>query len=292
MSSKKNIHQGHKARKRFGQNFLTDPELILCIAESAEPQSSDHIIEIGPGLGAITDELVASGAKMTLIELDRDLVSRLELRYHEAISNNQLSITNADILKVDLNETLNLHPERKAKLLGNLPYNISTPVLFHILNHQAYFESMTFMLQKEVVDRMSADPATSAYSALSVILQLECEVEKLFDVPPESFQPPPKVDSAVVQLKQKKNVPIEKGQLPAFRTFVHKCFQQRRKTLRNNLKGLLEVAQIESLGIDPQLRPEHLHLENYISLFELYSATLQEQDSATLQDQANQEKQN
>lgn len=272
MSSHSKMHQGHKARKRFGQNFLVDPEMVVNIAQSIEPQPQDHIIEIGPGLGAITDELVASGAKVTLIELDRDLITKLQNRYATQIQKNQVKIISADVLKVDfLQVMLPEHPQ--AKLIGNLPYNISTPVLFHILNFRTQFEMMTFMLQKEVVNRMSAAAKTSAYSALSVILQLECEIEKLFDVPPESFQPPPKVDSAVVQLRPKSTLLLSnelEDQLIAFRKFVHTCFQQRRKTLRNNLKGTLEVTAIEDSGINPQDRPEHLSLQDYVKLFKVY----------------------
>ena len=264
------IHQGHKARKRFGQNFLIDTALINAIAESAEPQDTDHIVEIGPGLGAITGELVSSGAQITLIELDRDLVARLRIDYHRQLSDGRVEIINEDVLKVDLDAVHQKAADKPTKLIGNLPYNISTPVLFHILNHKQHFLSMTFMLQKEVVDRLSAEPSTSAYSALSVIIQHECYVEKLFDVPPESFRPPPKVDSAVVQMKPKAELAMPESDLPAFRDFVHKCFQQRRKTLRNNLKGMLEVEAIESLGINPQDRPEHLHLDDYLALFKLF----------------------
>lgn len=264
------VHQGHKARKRFGQNFLIDTALINAIAESAEPNEADHIVEIGPGLGAITGELVGSGAQITLIELDRDLVARLRIDFHKELSDGRVEIINEDVLKVDLNAVHQKAPEKATKLIGNLPYNISTPVLFHILDHKQHFLSMTFMLQKEVVDRLSAAPSTSAYSALSVIIQHECFVEKLFDVPPESFKPPPKVDSAVVQMKPKSELAMPESDLPAFREFVHKCFQQRRKTLRNNLKGILEVDVIESIGINPQDRPEHLHLDDYLALFKLF----------------------
>lgn len=273
MSSKK-IHQGHKARQRFGQNFLIDQDLITSIAQSAQPRPEDHIIEIGPGLGAITDALADSGAHMTLIELDRDLVARLEGKYADARQKGQLHIESADILKINLDEIAARHPNKQTKIIGNLPYNISTPVLFHLLQHKTVFQSMTFMLQKEVVDRISAAPATSAYSALSVILQLECHIEKLFDVPPESFQPAPKVHSAVVQLRPKTQISITHDQRPAFRHFVHQCFQQRRKTLKNNLKDLVTVAQIESLGINAQLRPEHLTLADYLLLFTLDPSSL------------------
>lgn len=274
MSSFSKIHQGHKARKRFGQNFLIDGDMINNIVESIEPQPQDHIIEIGPGLGAITGELVSSGAQVTLIELDRDLVARLETRYQKEIEAKRVSIVNGDVLKVNFKEIMSPnHPT--AKLIGNLPYNISTPVLFHILDFRTQFEVMTFMLQKEVVDRMSAHPKTSAYSALSVILQLECDIEKLFDVPPSSFQPPPKVDSAVVQLRPKAHTALDadlKDHLPTFRKFVHTCFQQRRKTLRNNLKGTLELETIESIGINPQDRPQNLSVDNYVTLFNAFMA--------------------
>lgn len=271
--SQSKIHQGHKARKRFGQNFLIDEHLISDIAHSIDPQAQDHIIEIGPGLGAITGELLSSGAALTLIELDRDLVQRLENTYEKQLRSGQLNIISSDILKIDLTTMESTHqlqplPTQK-KLIGNLPYNISTPVLFHVLNARDHFQCMTFMLQKEVVERMCAQPKTSAYSALSVILQLECDVELLFEVPPQSFKPPPKVDSAVVQLRPKEPVPLA-GKIHGFRTFVHTCFAHRRKTLRNNLKGTLDVSVIEEVGVNPQDRPEHLSLDDYIRLFEAY----------------------
>jgi len=273
MNLKNTIFQGHKARKRFGQNFLTSTEVMEAISAAIEPQAQEHIIEIGPGLGAITDLLIDKKSKLTLIELDRDLVARLSTKY-AALIPTQVNIITGDILKVDIVQVLKSIPSEQVKIIGNLPYNISTPVLFHLLPFVQHFKSMTFMLQKEVVDRMCAAPSTFPYSALSVILQLECDVENLFEVPPSSFQPPPKVDSAVVQLRPKSTIPLPLSQRAQFRTFVHSCFAQRRKTLRNNLKKLLESAAIEALGIDPQKRPEHLSLENYLSLFRCYTERL------------------
>jgi len=275
-----NSLQGHKARKRFGQNFLIDEDIIRDIVTGLGPNEADFVIEIGPGLGAITQLIAESGCQLQLIELDRDLIARLTEAFKAQIHNQKLWILNQDILQVDLSQLIQARTQpdkpgrHQAKLIGNLPYNISSPVLFHVLEHLSFISEMTFMLQKEVVDRLSASPSTSAYSALSVIIQFHCEVEKILDVPPESFNPPPKVASAVVKLIPKDlntaypNLDWHNFDVLKFRSFVHKCYQQRRKTLKNNLKEIMDYDTIQSLNIDPKRRPETLSVAECVTLFE------------------------
>jgi len=275
-------HQGHKARKRFGQNFLVDQNVLAAIVQAIGACPEQPIIEIGPGLGAISDHLIAAKALVTLIELDRDLAQRLEAKHAASITNKQCQLIVGDVLKVNFPQLIEQWSQRCAitspvKLVGNLPYNISTPVLFHLLEDKHCFSSMLFMLQKELVDRLEAPAATSAYSALSVVMQLECHVERLFDVPSSAFEPAPKVESSVVQLTPNDRLANLPGEPKHFRQFVHHCFNQRRKTLRNNLKGRLDEAAIRSLDIDPQLRPEHLEAEQFLSLFTLWTSVAAQQ---------------
>lgn len=256
----------HIPRKRFGQNFLHDQNTIAQIVAAIEPHSSDRIIEIGPGQGALTEPLIKHTGKLEVIELDRDLIPRLEKSF---ANKGELIIHNQDVLKFDFSTLTS--DEKSLRIVGNLPYNISTPLLFHLVSYQHLIKDMHFMLQKEVVDRICAPPASKDYGRLSVMMQYYCNTEHLFNVPPDAFNPPPKVDSAIVRL-----IPRDKSELSAhdekaLATIVQVSFAQRRKTLRNNLKKHLSDEQIKSLGIDPGCRSETLSLEDFIQLANLYA---------------------
>ena len=251
----------HQARKRFGQNFLQDHYIIQQILASARPLSGQHWVEIGPGLGALTQPLLATGIKLDVIELDRDLVSHLQQQFG---AQNRLTIHSADALKFDFAGLAG--PDEKLRVIGNLPYNISTPLLFHLLENTRCIADMHFMLQKEVVDRMCAGPGNKQYGRLSVMLQYFCDAEHLFDVPPESFNPAPKVTSAIVRLTPHAKPPVEIRDLTSFQLLVTTAFSQRRKTIRNSLKNLLDDQLMQDLGIDPNLRAEALSLEQFALL--------------------------
>jgi 16S rRNA (adenine1518-N6/adenine1519-N6)-dimethyltransferase len=250
----------HRARKRFGQNFLHDSGVINRIVQSIHPLPGEHIVEIGPGQGAITKELLKAAGKLDAVELDRDLIHPLAAMCGEL---GQLRIFNADALKFDFCELSEGEPLR---LVGNLPYNISTPILFHLLDQSHCIQDMHFMLQKEVVDRMAADPGSKTYGRLSVVLQTLCDVEPLFDIGPGAFRPAPKVDSSVVRLIPLDQPRFKINDLACFSATVAQAFSQRRKTLRNCLKGLLEASEIEALGIDPGIRSEQLFPEDFARL--------------------------
>jgi 16S rRNA (adenine1518-N6/adenine1519-N6)-dimethyltransferase len=241
-------------RKRFGQNFLVDTQLVERIIRSVDPKPDDRILEIGPGQGALTGSLVSSGCDLSLVEIDRDLAEQLNEKFPDT------SLLREDVLKADLAVLLE---SGEYRIVGNLPYNISTPLLFRLFERIDLIRDMHFMLQLEVVDRMTAAPDSKTYGRLSIMTQLYCHAEKLFDVPPEAFSPRPKVRSAIVKL-----TPIE----PAERHTVNpvileklliQAFSARRKTLRNAFKGLLDESQMQSLGIDPQLRPENLNVAQF-----------------------------
>lgn len=246
----------HIPRKRFGQNFLHDTQIIQAIISAIAPKSKQHIVEIGPGTGALTRPLLESNCQLDVIELDRDLIQNLK--------NLNVGIYNIDVLKFDFKQLMtNGLPLR---IVGNLPYNISTPLLFHLLKYQHQIMDMTFMLQKEVVDRMIATPATAEYGRLSVMLQYFCQIEKLFDVSPDAFTPAPKVYSSVAQLIPYSTPPVIVNDEQYFAQLVTKAFAQRRKTLRNNLKHLLDITDIEAVGINPQARAETLTLQQFAQL--------------------------
>lgn len=250
---------GHRARKRFGQNFLHDRVIIDTIIRRFNPRPGQLVVEIGPGLGALTAPLLECLPQLHVVELDRDLIARLRQRFDE-----RLIIHEADALRFDF--TALADEEKKLRVIGNLPYNISTPLLFHLLEQADAISDMTFMLQKEVVQRMQARPESKAYGRLSVMLQSCCTIEKLLDVGPGAFQPPPKVESAVVQLIPLATAPDPVCNDPCFAALVTACFAQRRKTLRNNLRNRLTVEQIEAVGIDPARRAETLSLEEFVAL--------------------------
>lgn len=251
----------HKPRKRFGQNFLHDKMVIQRIVNSINPRQGDHIVEIGPGEGALTELVLEKIGVMDVVELDRDLIPLLKIRF---VLQDGLNIHQADALKFNFCELQK--DEKKLRIIGNLPYNISTPLLFHLFDNNHCIQDMHFMLQKEVVDRIVAKPGDSAYGRLSIMLQYFCQPEYVFTVKPGAFRPPPKVDSAIVRLVPHEKPPVEIKDFDTFSKLVNFSFTQRRKTLRNIVKGKLEITQIETLGIDPGIRPEQLSLSDFATL--------------------------
>jgi len=249
----------HRARKRFGQNFLTDQRIIDRIIDSIGLQTSDTVVEIGPGRGALTQGLISSGAMLHLVELDRDLGAEWLQR-----ANERLSVTITDALRFDLQS---IAPEHgKLRVVGNLPYNISSPLLFHLLGAKSVIQDMHFMLQREVVQRLAAEPGGSDYGRLSVMMQYHCFVEHLFDVPPSAFSPAPKVVSAIVRLIPRAH---EGTSLECSKTLdlvVKQAFSQRRKTLRNALGKLINAEQLDALGIDPSRRAETISVDEYVKV--------------------------
>lgn len=253
----------HKARKRFGQNFLHDPQVIQRIVNCIRPREGQSMVEIGPGEGALTGELLPILGQLDVVELDRDLIPILESRFSKL---GELRIHQADALKFDFCQ---LSPgPAQLRVVGNLPYNISTPLLFHLLEMSHCIQDMHFMLQKEVVQRITAQPGTGQYGRLSVMMQYHCKTEMLFTVGPGAFRPAPKVDSAIVQLTPYRQPPVEVDP-HTLAQLVTRAFGQRRKTLRNNLKSLLDAHAIEAQGIDPNVRPERLSLEEFARLAQL-----------------------
>jgi 16S rRNA (adenine1518-N6/adenine1519-N6)-dimethyltransferase len=250
----------HTPRKRFGQHFLHERGVIERILLALSPRDGERIVEIGPGEGALTLPLLARIGTLTAIEIDRDLIPRLRVAA-EGIG--QLHIVEADALQIDLTA---LAAGGMLRVVGNLPYNISTPLLFHLLEHAAVVQDMHFMLQKEVVERMGAGPGSKVYGRLSVMLQARCTVEPLFNVPPGAFRPPPKVDSAVVRLQPLPASSIAIRDPGAFDRVVRAAFAQRRKTLRNALQAVADTATIEAAGIDPGSRAEDIDVHAFITL--------------------------
>ncbi len=247
-------------KKNLGQHFLTDRAIIEHIVHAVDPRPGDNLVEIGPGRGAITFPLLKKHGKLTVIEFDRDLITPLSEAAHGV---GELTIVHKDVLQVDFDK---LAGEGRIRLVGNLPYNISTPILFHVLEHCLHVRDMHFMLQKEVVDRMAAAPGSKVYGRLSVMLQAVCEVTPLFDVPPQSFNPPPKVDSAVVRLVPRDPAGIGIRDHALFEAVVRDAFAQRRKTLRNALSKQCTAEQLQAVGIKPETRAEQLPVADFIRL--------------------------
>ena len=242
----------HIARKRFGQHFLTDGAVIDDIVDAIAPRPGQALVEIGPGLGAMTNPLVARCTRLTVIELDRDLAARLRKRP-------ELDVIESDVLKVDFG-ALARQFDAKLRVVGNLPYNISTPILFHLLDAVQHIEDQHFMLQKEVVQRMAARPGGKDYGRLSVMLQWRYDIESVLDVPPEAFEPPPRVDSAVVRMQPLREVPqLDAGLL---QELVAVAFSQRRKLLRNTLGRWLEQRGFSG-EFDVQRRAEEVPVAEY-----------------------------
>jgi len=256
----------HVARKRFGQNFLTDKQVLSDIIDAIAPRKGETMVEIGPGLAAMTALLLKQLDHMHVVELDRDLVTRLEKAYPRE----RLTVHSGDALKFDFG-AIPVAEGQKLRVVGNLPYNISSPLLFHLADFAHLIEDQHFMLQKEVVERMVAEPGSKTYGRLSVMLQWRYDMSLMFIVPPTAFDPPPQVESAIVRM-----VPV-KQQLPCdgkrLEAVVAKAFSQRRKVIRNCVAGMFTEAQLVEAGIDPSVRPEAVSLAQYVALANLPSQT-------------------
>jgi len=249
-----------RARRRFGQHFLKDQRVVDQIIRAINPRTGEQIVEIGPGNAVLTLPLLASGAELQLVEIDRDLA--LELRQLVAAHEN-VHLHVGDALNVDFGAICGGRPFR---LVGNLPYNISTPLLFHLLRWIELIIDMHVMLQREVVERMAASPGRKSWGRLSIMCQYHCTVTPLLDVPPGAFYPPPRVHSSLVRLRPHAEPPVRIESMEAFQRVVGQAFNMRRKTLRNSLRELLQESQIEAAGVDPGLRPEVLGLEEFAAL--------------------------
>ena len=255
--------EGHSARRRFGQNFLVSEGVIRKIVEAIAPRAGDTVVEIGPGLGALTEPLLERIAHLHVVEIDRDLIARLRQRFPPE----RLSIHEGDALEFDFGRLKAAGP---LKIVGNLPYNISSPLLFHLVPFAPLVHDMHFMLQKEVVDRMVAEPGSKDFGRLSVMLQYRYHMERMFIVPPGAFNPPPKVDSAIVRM-----IPVDFSRVGAggtasdpalFAKLVTAAFSQRRKMLRNTLREFIGEAALAALGITPTARAEDIAVADYVRL--------------------------
>lgn len=252
----------HRAKKRFGQNFLVDQHIITSLVQAINPQETETLIEIGPGLGALTKPLLKQITQLHVIEIDRDIVSWMRTEYAmPSYANNQFIIHNVDALKFDFTSLGD-----KLRITGNLPYNISTPILFHLLENLSSIVDMHFMLQKEVVERMVAEPSTPAYGRLSVMLQYYLKMEYLITVPPEAFEPAPKVESAFVRCIPHATLPFVAKDTDLFAKVVLAAFSQRRKTIRNTLKPFLNDDDFTKLDLNSQLRAENLGVAEFVAI--------------------------
>ncbi len=249
----------HKARKRFGQHFLHNQNVVQHIITAINPQKNQTIIEIGPGKGVLTDPLLEYVDKVHVLEVDRDLAQALAKKYTDE---QKIVIHCIDALTYNFKGLGNQH----LRIIGNLPYNISTPLIFYLLENSQFIEDMVFMLQEEIIDRMCAAPGNKDYGRLSVMVQANCHVEKLFTVNPDAFSPPPKVMSAIIKLRPYDKFLQQISDYPCFTHIVKQAFSQRRKTLKNCLKGMLGEQQIMNLGISPKARAETLLIDNFIQL--------------------------
>lgn len=258
--------QPHQARKRFGQNFLIDQSVIERIIASIDPGPEDHILEIGPGQGALTHALARSCQRLDCVELDRDLARYLE---SEFAAQDHVHIFQQDILKFDL-ASLPVE-ENSLRVVGNLPYNISTPVLFHLLERHELIRDMTFMLQQEVVQRMVAGPGDKNYGRLGLMLQYYCQVEHVFNVPSAAFSPRPRVSSAIVHLTPYTEKPVLARDPALLENVIRTAFNQRRKTLKNSLKTIISETELRELPLDMSLRPENLSLRDYVVISDAVS---------------------
>jgi len=248
----------HQARKRFGQHFLSATGVVSDIISAVAAKPDDTLVEIGPGLGALTVPLANTGAELHAIEFDRDLAAPLRKKF-EGFDN--VTIHECDALKFDYS-TLG----DDIRIVSNLPYNISTPMLFRLIEYKQHIRDLHLMLQKEVVDRMAAAPGSKRYGRLSIMLGCHMQVQPLFDVPPESFSPPPKVNSAVIAMRPLPDSAFQIRNHDEFSAMVTKAFSQRRKTVRNALKGLANDEQLLEAGIDPGARPERIAIKNWVAL--------------------------
>lgn len=251
----------HRPRKRFGQNFLQNQHVIEDILRAFHPQRTDNVVEIGPGLGALTKPLLEMLDALCAIEIDTDLHAHL---LEMSQTHGTLKLINADALTIDYGQ-LGQH----LRVIGNLPYNISTPLLLHLLQYASHIDDMHFMLQKEVVERLAAQPGSKTYGRLSVVVQYQCEVEQLFIVPPTAFYPQPKVESAIVRLSPYQVSPYPEVKFAQLERLMAYAFSMRRKTLANNLKPLLNSSDLIALDIDPGLRPEQISVTDYVQIAKL-----------------------
>ncbi len=256
-------HQGHLARKRFGQNFLVDMGIIDSIVDVIRPERGQQMVEIGPGLGALTEPLIerlaTPDSPLHAVELDRDLIARLETKFGE-----RLALHAGDALAFDFGSLVETRERPTLRIVGNLPYNISSPLLFHLMSFAPIVVDQHFMLQNEVVERMVAEPGSKAFGRLSVMLQYRYVMDKMLDVPPESFQPPPKVDSAIVRMipfSPEELAPVDER---VFADLVMAAFSQRRKMLRNTLSAYRERVDFEALGFDLARRAEEVSVDEYV----------------------------
>ncbi len=248
----------HRARKRFGQNFLVDPTIIQSLVSAIAPKNADNILEIGPGLGALTRPLLTKVDHLEVVELDRDLIEQLE-----QLNSNEKTVTvhQHDALKFDFSST-----DKPRRIVGNLPYNISTPLIFHLLDQLPSIIDMHFMLQKEVVDRICTPSGNRNFGRLSAMVQSKCVAQQLIEVPAKSFSPAPKVTSAFIRLTPHRQPFVPTELETTFKIIVQKCFSQPRKTLANNLRDTISSEEITAIGIDPSMRPQQLTLDNLLTL--------------------------
>jgi 16S rRNA (adenine1518-N6/adenine1519-N6)-dimethyltransferase len=251
----------HQPRKRFGQHFLHDAAIIERMVAAIAPQSGETLVEIGPGLGALTLPLLRRTGRLHVVELDRDVIPHLEARCRDA---GELVVHEADALRFDFAGLA--PPGGQIRVVGNLPYNISTPLIFHLLRAADVIRDMHFLLQKEVVDRLVASPGGGDYGRLSVMVQYRCRTEALFRVGPGAFRPPPRVDSAYVRLVPWEDLPHRAADEGLLAALVNQAFTQRRKTLRNAVRGFADASLLESAGIDPGARPETLDVARFVAL--------------------------
>ena len=256
----------HKARKRFGQNFLHDHGVIDNIIASIHPKAGEHLVEIGPGQGALTADVLERAGELDVVELDRDLIPTLLLRFG---LNKNFRIHEADALKFDFSSLKT--DDRPLRIIGNLPYNISTALIFHLLSFESLIKDMHFMLQKEVVQRLAASPGEKHYGRLGIMTQYYCRVDNLFTVGPGAFKPAPKVDSAIVRLEPYRQLPNPCKDRQKLEQIVRDAFSQRRKTVRNTLKQHLQADELTTLDINPSARPEVLTLAEYVRIADYLS---------------------
>lgn len=253
----------HTPRKRFGQNFLVDSNIIAAIIAAINPQPQENILEIGPGLGVLTQALIASHAAINAVEIDRDLTAHLESKFSNA---NNFTLHCQDILKFPIESIQITEPNKKLRIVGNLPYNISTPLLFKLFNNIHIINDMFFMLQHEVAVRLAAHPNTKEYGRMSIMAQYYCNMDIVINVPPSAFDPAPKVNSSIVRFIPHKQRMVTVVDHNLLQTIVTAAFSQRRKTIANSLKNILTDHDYIALKIDPKLRPENLSLNDYANI--------------------------
>ncbi len=256
--------QHYQTKKRFGQHFLHDSAIIHHIVLSIAPKANEQLLEIGPGLGALTFPLLEKSKTLDVVEIDRDII-----KFFNDKNDPRITVHAMDALKVDLSSLQS--STQPLRIVGNLPYNISTPLIFHLLKTPELIQDMHFMLQKEVVDRITASPSSKLYGRLSIMVQYVCETESLFHVGPEAFKPPPKVNSAVVRLTPWQTKPYIASNFSTFSSMVNQAFQKRRKSLRNALKGHVDISDIEQANINPNFRPENLSVADFVTLSNISS---------------------